>query len=358
MIGGSLFSGYRGLDIALERTLGVDFAWHVESDPNASKVLAAHSDLPNHGDITTVDWARVEPVDLLCGFPCQDISSAGLGVGIKEGTRSGLWYRYADAIRVLRPRLVVVENVGALLVRGLDIVLGSLAELGYDAQWTCLRASDVGACHRRERMFLVAWPADAALPGPQGTGLRGRPSVGGGAPADAEQSGSQGEPWPRLDVLVAAQGHRPPADLSLLPTPTTEPATGNGHARNLGTEVRLLPTPTATDATGSRGHRRDGTPYSDTSGVTLTDATTDPTRWGRYASAIARHERIFGRPAPDPTDDRGRLSPRFVEWMMMLPEGWVTDHLGRGHALRCLGNGVVPAQASAALSSLLFEVSR
>lgn len=95
---------------------------------------------------------------------CQDISSAGRGAGIEEGTRSGLWYRYADAVRVLRPRLVVVENVNALLWRdrGFDKVLGSLAEVGYDTRWTRLRASDVGACHRRERVFLVAWPADAA----------------------------------------------------------------------------------------------------------------------------------------------------------------------------------------------------
>lgn len=162
---GSLFSGYGGLDLAVEAVTGATCKWHSEVDPHASKILAAHwPNVPNLGDIAGIDWTQVEPVDVICGgFPCQDISSAGKGAGLEEGTRSGLWYRYADAIRVLRPRLVIVENVAAIRWkgRGLDKVLGSLAEVGYDAEWTCLRASDVGACHRRERFFLVAWPTDA-----------------------------------------------------------------------------------------------------------------------------------------------------------------------------------------------------
>ena len=159
---GSLFSGYGGLDLAIEEVLGATCAWHCEVDPAAARILAHRwPGVPNLGDITAVDWSTVEPVDILSGgFPCQDISSAGLKAGLEKGTRSGLWYRYADAVRVLRPRLVVVENVSALLARGVDVVLGSLAELGYDARWTSVRAADVGAPHRRERIFLVA-AADA-----------------------------------------------------------------------------------------------------------------------------------------------------------------------------------------------------
>ena len=91
------------------------------------------------------------------GFPCQDISVAGKGAGI-EGLRSGLWFEYARLIGEIRPRYAIMENVGALTRRGLDRVLGSLAEIGYDAQWSDIRASDVGAPHRRERIWIVAYP--------------------------------------------------------------------------------------------------------------------------------------------------------------------------------------------------------
>jgi len=161
---GSLFSGYGGLDLAVEELTGAECRWHAESDPSASRVLAARwPDTPNLGDITKIRWEEVEPVDMLVGgFPCQDISSAGKGAGIEEGTRSGLWYRYADAIRTLAPRVVFVENVRALLWpgRGFDRVLSTLADLRYDAEWGVLGARDVGGCHRRDRTFLVAWPAD------------------------------------------------------------------------------------------------------------------------------------------------------------------------------------------------------
>lgn len=91
------------------------------------------------------------------GFPCQDISCAGKGAGI-TGERSGLWFEYARLIGELRPRYAIMENVGALTRRGIDAVLGSLAEIGYDAEWADIRASDVGAPHRRERIWIVAYP--------------------------------------------------------------------------------------------------------------------------------------------------------------------------------------------------------
>lgn len=96
------------------------------------------------------------PVDLICGgFPCQDISNAGKRAGI-DGERSGLWSEFARVVGLVRPRVIVVENVAALLGRGVERVLGDLAALGYDAEWSTLRASDVGAPHRRERLFVVA----------------------------------------------------------------------------------------------------------------------------------------------------------------------------------------------------------
>jgi site-specific DNA-cytosine methylase len=113
---------------------------------------------PNLGDITKVDWNGVERPELICGgFPCQDISVAGKGKGIKEGTRSGLWFEFAKAIGVLRPRYALIENVPMLANRGLNIVLADLAKMGYDAEWGCLSAAEVGANHKRERLFVFAY---------------------------------------------------------------------------------------------------------------------------------------------------------------------------------------------------------
>lgn len=182
---GSLFSGIGGLDRAVCEVLDGKVSWFVENDPAASAVLAARwPDVLNLGDVTGVDWSVVPPVDVLCGgSPCQDISTAGRQGGIAEGTRSGLWFAYLKAISVIRPEMVVFENVDAIRsvrspgmvepcetcmgidpqrqsgMRALGIVLGGLADLGYDAEWTSVRASDVGYCHRRQRIFLVAWPA-------------------------------------------------------------------------------------------------------------------------------------------------------------------------------------------------------
>jgi DNA (cytosine-5)-methyltransferase 1 len=154
---GSLFAGIGGFDLGLERA-GMTCKWQVETDDYASRVLAKHwPDVPRHDDVRTFptaarDWA----VDVICGgFPCQDISIAGKGAGL-AGARSGLWYEFARIIGELRPRYVIVENVAALLTRGMGTVLGDLSALGYDAEWHVVPASAVGAPHRRERVWIVA----------------------------------------------------------------------------------------------------------------------------------------------------------------------------------------------------------
>jgi DNA (cytosine-5)-methyltransferase 1 len=156
---GSLFSGIGGLEYGLEQTGGFRTIWQSEIDPYAGAVLGKHwAGVPNLGDITKIDWGSVERPDVLCGgFPCQDISVAGKGAGIKEGTRSGLWLEFAKAIRALRPSYVVVENVPMLIKRGMHTVLADLAEAGYDAEWHNISASSVGAWHRRERIFIIAY---------------------------------------------------------------------------------------------------------------------------------------------------------------------------------------------------------
>ena len=154
---GSLCSGYGGLDLAVELVLGGHLLWYAETDPRAGTVLAAHwPHVPNLGDIRTTDWRAVAPVDVItAGFPCQDISNAGKRAGI-TGRHSSVWNAVADAVRTLQPAVVFVENVAALRQRGFDVVHRDLAQIGYDTRWLCLRASDIGAAHRRDRMFLLA----------------------------------------------------------------------------------------------------------------------------------------------------------------------------------------------------------
>ncbi len=156
---GSLFSGIGGLELGLERAIpGARTVWQVEQDDYARAVLAKH--WPNarrYQDVKEAGAHNLEPVDVICGgFPCQDISLAGKGAGL-DGARSGLWTEYARIVRELRPRYVVVENVAALLSRGMGRILGDLAALGYDATWDCVPAAAVGAPHRRDRLFLVAY---------------------------------------------------------------------------------------------------------------------------------------------------------------------------------------------------------
>lgn len=188
---GSLFTGARGLDKAVEMIFtGARTIWHSDIKPASVALLAHHHpDIPNLGDITTIDWSTVErPSIITGGFPCTDISAAGRQAGlIRQGdntTRSGLWFHMHRAIAHLKPDLVVIENVRNITsakadsdvepcprcmggtdpakyrpLRALGAVLGDLADIGYDARWTSLRASDVGYCHQRHRTFIIAHPA-------------------------------------------------------------------------------------------------------------------------------------------------------------------------------------------------------
>lgn len=184
---GSLFSGALGLDRAVEQHFGAELAWVCDNDPGSARILDHRSPgVSNLGDITAVDWAAVEPVDIICGgSPCQDLSHAGKRGGMSEGTRSNLWVQMREAIATLQPKHIIWENVrgaysadadsdlgpceGCLddprqhgpVLRALGRVLGDLASLGYDAQWHGLRAADVGAPHGRFRVFLWATAADA-----------------------------------------------------------------------------------------------------------------------------------------------------------------------------------------------------
>jgi len=418
---GALFAGYGGIELAVEDVFGARPAWVSEFDKAPSKILAHHwPDAPNLGDITKVNWADVEPVDILTGgFPCQDVSHAGKRAGLKGGTRSGLWAHMCNAVANLRPSLVIAENVRGLLsaegeepndhiltaeanrdhlarslnlvrrklanattqgatfhvqqhtkdairlarlhkravgavrraraglVRAIGTVLRDLADIGYDTAWCGLRAADVGAPHGRFRIFVIAWPVNdpAALN------------------------------WPVNDPAALNWPVNDPA--ALLPTPVVNdmgasytPETwdewtarlkashgnGNGHGASLSIEaLRLLPTPSVADATGGHANRS-----GDRSHELLLPGVVRSVDFGTYTPAITRWEALT-RPAPSPTEPTGRdgahrLSPRFVEWMQGLPDGWVTDpaiDISRNEQLKALGNGVVPQQGAAAVRHLL-----
>lgn len=275
---GSLCTGYGGLDLACEQVFGARTIWRADNDPAVRKLLAYRwPDQPNLGDITKVNWYEVRPVDIVtAGWPCQPWSLAGK----REGNRDArdLWPAVGVAIRLLRPRYVVLENVPAITAFGqLGRVVADLALLGYVGSWLCLRASDIGACHTRKRLFLVATH-----------------TVGKAGDQWRFAAGSTPQSW---------GAHREPG-------------------------------------------RRDRTPAG------------PAVEWGRYEPAVRRWESVLGRPAPQPTylNKRvQRLSPAFVEWMLGLPDGWVSEVPGlvRGQKLKILGNGVVPQQATVAILRLL-----
>ncbi len=159
-----LFSGIGGFSLGLERTGGFETVAFCEIEEYPRKVLAKHwPDVPCYTDVRELSGERLRKdgisVDVITGgFPCQDISRAGKGAGI-EGERSGLWSEIARLAGDIRPRYIILENVSALLSRGLDKVLGDLAEIGYDAEWHCIPASAIGAPHQRDRWWCVGYPS-------------------------------------------------------------------------------------------------------------------------------------------------------------------------------------------------------
>ena len=156
----SLFSGIGGWDLGLERSGGFRTVRFCEIDPFCQRILAKHwPDVPCHDDVTTMQFQEGEADVIAAGWPCQDLSFAGLGAGL-AGERSGLYREVVRAIRVVRPRLVLLENVAALLSRGLGQILGELAKVGYDAESHCIPASAIGAPHVRDRIWIIAHPQE------------------------------------------------------------------------------------------------------------------------------------------------------------------------------------------------------
>ena len=288
-------------------------------------------------------------------------------------------------------------------MRALGAVLADLADVGYDAAWYGLRAADVGAAHARFRVFIFAVPADA-----DDAGLEGLTGAKGTSPAGRHGHPQQGTSGP--DLIQSPDLDSPSAVASLLPTPAVNDMgaaytpdewdqwtakmkaahrNGNGHGKSLAIEAqRLQPTPTTSEASGAGEHGTGGDNLRTVAALLPTPRATDGTKggpnqrsssgdlmlpsavavekdsWGDYEAAIARHEAMLGRPAPAPTEPgkngRPRLSPRFAEWLMCLPDGHVTDVPGltRNDQLKALGNGVVPMQAAAATRAFVTDTAQ
>ena len=378
---GEMFAGYGGLALAVSSVFDASTAWLCEVDKYASKVLEHRfPEVPNLGDVTAVDWGSVEPVDIIAGgSPCQDVSVAGGRAGMSEGTRSNLWVAMRDAISIIKPSFVVWENVrGALsakadtnlescpgcvgdtgrarepFLRALGRVLGDLSELRYDAQWRVVSASEVGAAHRRERVFVLAHRRDLFT---------------------VSQNTVEDTDTPKTGETV---NH-------LLAPPTAHDNKGaclleKHHARlkqrnrtqmgNLQEDItHLMPTPNTLDYLGYReGEKREKALRRGVEGGSLRASTgnlREEVHFNAdlYLPAVHRWEKILGRKSPRWTiiGDNGKpkLNPMFSEWLMGLPEGWVSSPeigLSYGRQLMILGNGVVPQQAEAALTSMLENI--
>ena len=316
---GSLCSGYGGLDMAVEAYFNAETVWMCDNDKYASIVIKERWELPNLGNLKEVDWTTVEPIDILtAGYPCQPFSNAGLRKGANDERH--IWPNIKEIISQLRPRIVILENVRGHLTLGFKEVLKDLTEIGYDSKWSIVRASDVGAPHRRERLFIIAQPTDSN--GFRGN-LRGK-----------EKKWNQGE-----SQFEPSQCSQTIADT-------------NGEAHNeLRRASRGIPESAGQIIDGSdRNEYR-----SSTSLVTNSNRNEQqgngPTQ--RLGSRFNSQSEMRLQRTPNPLDINNKLNATFVEYMMGLPVGWVTDlDISRSQQLKLLGNGVVPQQAYYALGLL------
>lgn len=316
---GSLFSGAGGLDLAVEAVFGAETRWvsdiiardkHGRQIGDAPRILAHRfPGIPNLGDITTVDWAGVEPVDIVAGgSPCQDVSTAGKRAGMVEGTRSTLWVAMRDAISHLQPAIVIWENVrgsltaradsalesdprllgdhqpGIPALRAAGRVLGDLASLGFDAAWCVLPAAAVGAPHGRKRIFVVAAHPER-IHRVEWTGLcESRPGgLGRRRPNDPAGEATALTLLPTPAASNPNDGEDPETWLSRSAALKAKHGNGNGAGMPLGIAVQLLPTPKASNNENRQSLDRYGMNLGQALGITPllpTSRATDGTKGG------------------------------------------------------------------------------
>jgi DNA (cytosine-5)-methyltransferase 1 len=302
----SLCSGAGTLDLAVEQITGNKTLVYAENDPFASRVMAARFQWAvNLGDITKADWAGAasqwQIESLAAGFPCRNTSNAGKRDGI-NGQWSRVWKNVAEAVGVIRPRIVFLENVEALRSRGLDVVVEDLAAIGYGLWWTCLPAAAVGNPSLRWRWFGIARPdgGDHDV-----TAWRQRWETLPPAATFADELATL--------PLVASRDWKSSASNKL-----------DDNARPLNEYVANL-------------FDRPGESWVTTRGVD-------------HTPAIRRWEAVTGREAPAPWTRGPRggrpLSPLFAEWMQGNDLGWITDvDIPRDKQIQIAGNQAITRQA-------------
>ena len=327
--------------MAVEAFFDAETVWTSDIDKYASIVIKERINKPNLGDLKAIDWTRIEPIDILtAGYPCQPFSHAGQRKGLEDDRH--IFPNILEAISTLRPRWVVLENVRGHLSLGFKEVLQGLTETGYDARWRLVRASDAGAPHRRERMFIVAEPSDSDS---ERSFIRGTY-----AKWHQGQSQSQSCQYSQIvtdtDSQSRSQSRRTDRNIS-----STTKAQFDGSNWNVDGSGNSIDANSHSEGlqgtrykTGNIAERS----FSDTDNQYQSHDREMPQFRSRFAS---RCEMRLRR-TPNPLD-LGKLNAKFVEYMMGLPEGWVTDlPISRSQQLKILGNGVVPQQAYLALQLL------
>ena len=305
----SLCTGYGGLDLAVEQFFDAELIGCADIDKSANIAIEQRFGVPNYGDIKTLIGTNLEFDILTAGYPCQPFSHAGQRKGTNDPRH--IWPYIAQIISHSRPRIVVLENVRGHLSLGFSEVLKDLAQIGYAAKWTTVRASDVGAPHHRARLFVVAYPDAETHKQPRRT--------------DRAISGETSEIEHRTNRDEHRGGSQVIAD-----------SNNAGRVGHLSGSSGRLNAWSENQRFGNTEHQHQ--PHDREM----------PGLGRRFATRCE----MSMQAAPDPLVD-GKLSARFVEYMMGLPEGWVTDlPLSRNQQLKMLGNGVVPQQAYYALELL------
>lgn len=341
---GSLCTGYGGLDLAVEAFFNAETIWCAENDKYASQVIEQRFGIPNHGDIKQIDWAKLPEINILtAGYPCQPFSHAGERKGTNDPRH--IWPHIQEAISILRPQIVIMENVRGHLTLGFKEVLKGLAEIRYDAKWTIVRASDAGAPHRRERLFIIAQPANANS---ERSDLGGQDSIWDKGQSQFEFNGMGATTTSNFDSDAQSESRR--TDRSIYGSPSE--IINRSNRNELRSSSSII-----ADTIGERFENQLQTTKSGKSfEIRPSYADNEYQPHNGQVSSIrrrftARCEMHLQTP-PNPLD-QGKLNAKFVEYMMGLQPGWVTDiELSRSQQLKMLGNGVVPQQAELALELL------
>ena len=326
--------------MAVEAYFDAETVWVSEIDKHANKVIEQRINKPNLGDLKVINWAEVEPIDILtAGYPCQPFSTAGSRKG--ENDERHIWPYIKESIGYLRPAYVILENVAGHLSLGFSQVLADLTEIGYDARWEIIRASDVGAPHRRERLFIIAYPNSRIrrVSSPDEVATNTQSGWTGNEPSGISTCNSRA--CSCSESAADTEGQRSGRQTKSISRQSSEPGGDIPFITNTNTDCDAHAQPRRTNRSVSTAGR--GLPTGQDEGKTGSKY--------RSSAEMAQQE------LPDTLDHDGKLNPVFVEYMMGLPTGWVTDcDLARTNKLKILGNGVVPQQAYHAISLIMETV--